>query len=461
MKVLVTGSSNGIGKAITEKFLKENHEVIGIDIDKQTIFNDNYTHIQESILSNNLPEFNDINILINNAGVQNSIDDIDKDGDDWKDGFGFCGPAFEVEEEGGSGKKYEEDATPGVAGVKVFAVLDEDALDGCPLVAVLTCHLVVGTAAETEVAAEEETEEDASNGGTCRDVECTKETFAVGIGVAGGGFFKTEDGHEDGQYVGKDKTHGRSAEFVVEGEVVEQPFVEPHEVATPREEDGKECGSEYPPAFGAAHSEHAKEEDEDDDGTEVDGTAGEGLVAPVKGYFVLMEIGIRGTGFADRFDAAATAGTRNEEGVGLANAVAPAEGVVDVEAIVVEVVVAGEFFTVDVLGRDGDFAATTHGVLHVFLVDEEMADVAGQGKEDGDNEDAGREKELGEVFVLERDDGIGDAHEETGDGGVEGYLYVVEGNLETESEEEEYAAPDEHAQSFLFVVAKTSGTFKD
>lgn len=77
MKVLVTGSSNGIGKAITEKFLKENHEVIGIDIDKQTIFNDNYTHIQESILSNNLPEFNDIDILINNAGVQNSIDDID------------------------------------------------------------------------------------------------------------------------------------------------------------------------------------------------------------------------------------------------------------------------------------------------------------------------------------------------------------------------------------------------
>ena len=77
MKVLVTGSSNGIGKAITEKFLKENHEVIGIDIDKQTIFNDNYTHIQESILSNNLPILDDIDILINNAGVQNSIDDID------------------------------------------------------------------------------------------------------------------------------------------------------------------------------------------------------------------------------------------------------------------------------------------------------------------------------------------------------------------------------------------------
>ena len=77
MKVLVTGSSNGIGKAIAEKFLKENHQVIGIDIDKSSINNDSYKHIQESILSENLPDINDIDILINNAGVQNSIDDID------------------------------------------------------------------------------------------------------------------------------------------------------------------------------------------------------------------------------------------------------------------------------------------------------------------------------------------------------------------------------------------------
>ena len=34
MKVIVTGSSNGIGKAIALKFLENNHEVIGIDIDK-------------------------------------------------------------------------------------------------------------------------------------------------------------------------------------------------------------------------------------------------------------------------------------------------------------------------------------------------------------------------------------------------------------------------------------------
>ena len=32
MKVLITGTSSGIGKAIAEKFLKENHQVIGLDI---------------------------------------------------------------------------------------------------------------------------------------------------------------------------------------------------------------------------------------------------------------------------------------------------------------------------------------------------------------------------------------------------------------------------------------------
>lgn len=73
LKVLVTGSSNGIGKAIANKFLDEGHEVIGFDIEKSTINNSNYTHYIQDICDN-LPDIDNINIIINNAGVQNDND---------------------------------------------------------------------------------------------------------------------------------------------------------------------------------------------------------------------------------------------------------------------------------------------------------------------------------------------------------------------------------------------------
>ena len=73
LKVLVTGSSNGIGKAIASKFLDEGHEVIGFDIEKATINNSNYKHYIQDVCGN-LPDIDDINIIINNAGVQNDND---------------------------------------------------------------------------------------------------------------------------------------------------------------------------------------------------------------------------------------------------------------------------------------------------------------------------------------------------------------------------------------------------
>ena len=77
MKVVVTGTSKGIGKAIAKEFLSCGDSVIGIDILPSAIENENYTHYQTDILTGELPKINDVNILINNAGVQNSGNDID------------------------------------------------------------------------------------------------------------------------------------------------------------------------------------------------------------------------------------------------------------------------------------------------------------------------------------------------------------------------------------------------
>ena len=44
MKILITGTTQGIGKAIAEKFLNEGHDVIGIDRQQKSIENEKYTH---------------------------------------------------------------------------------------------------------------------------------------------------------------------------------------------------------------------------------------------------------------------------------------------------------------------------------------------------------------------------------------------------------------------------------
>ena len=69
MKVLVTGSSNGIGRAIVLKFLENNFEVIGFDILESTIKHNNYKHYIQDICDE-LPELEDLDIIINNAGIQ-------------------------------------------------------------------------------------------------------------------------------------------------------------------------------------------------------------------------------------------------------------------------------------------------------------------------------------------------------------------------------------------------------
>lgn len=77
MKVLITGTSQGIGKAIAQQFLKEGHIVIGIDRQDSGIDDPSYTHYTCDVRDReHLPRIRDVEILINNAGTQNE-DDID------------------------------------------------------------------------------------------------------------------------------------------------------------------------------------------------------------------------------------------------------------------------------------------------------------------------------------------------------------------------------------------------
>lgn len=75
MKVLITGTTQGIGKAIAERFLNSQHKVIGIDRQPSSIEHENYFHYQCDLRDyEHLPDIQQVEILINNAGTQNEAD---------------------------------------------------------------------------------------------------------------------------------------------------------------------------------------------------------------------------------------------------------------------------------------------------------------------------------------------------------------------------------------------------
>ena len=70
MKILITGTAQGIGKAIAQEFLNKGHEVNGFDIKNSSIDHPFYTHYKVDISQKDkLPDIKDVNILINNAAI--------------------------------------------------------------------------------------------------------------------------------------------------------------------------------------------------------------------------------------------------------------------------------------------------------------------------------------------------------------------------------------------------------
>lgn len=79
MRALITGTSNGIGKATAELFLEKGWTVVGVDIQPATIAAEDYHHIKAylSEIAAKKVSFDNFDVLINNAGVQDSTDDIE------------------------------------------------------------------------------------------------------------------------------------------------------------------------------------------------------------------------------------------------------------------------------------------------------------------------------------------------------------------------------------------------
>ena len=223
--------------------------------------------------------------------------------------------------------------------------------------------------------------------------------------------------------------------------MVEQEAVEGQEVASPRHHDGHHGGNDEPPTLRPFDDKAAQQEQEHHDGTEIDGARCERLVAPIEWSLFLSCAACPLAVFGHTLARAAARSAGNKQRIGLADAIAPAEGIVDVEAAFLVVLALACAFKSQVVGRDANLAATTHCRLGIFFIHCQMAIVAACGKEASHKQYADNGKELRKPFVFNGVNHIGQTHNDAADDGVERDLKVVESYLQAGSKGEQNCAP--------------------
>ncbi len=77
MNVVISGTSEGIGRAIAEVFIEHGDRVFGFDINGPTITSPLYSHFIHDIRRKDFPDVPEPHILINNAGTLDEEDAID------------------------------------------------------------------------------------------------------------------------------------------------------------------------------------------------------------------------------------------------------------------------------------------------------------------------------------------------------------------------------------------------
>ena len=78
MKVLISGTSRGIGRAVAIRFLSLGHQVYGLDLLPSSIEDKNYVHsVCDASKKESLPKIEDIELAFINHGTQLGEEDID------------------------------------------------------------------------------------------------------------------------------------------------------------------------------------------------------------------------------------------------------------------------------------------------------------------------------------------------------------------------------------------------